>query len=260
MNRIIIESGKVTLDNLENIEYSYINSNDFFSISELDLSIKNNIDLNIIIRLQENDRLIIKINIENNVNTNLFIITDCKYSKIQYEYNLGEYSKCYIEKYNDVDSIREMIVANLLKESIFEYHFKHIATNKENYDYMIYHKDINSISNIYNNGVNKGNIYYQISSFIPKNVTGCTANQFNRIINLTNNKCEIRPNLYIDCDDVVASHAALIDKFDCNELFYLALKGIDKDTAIKILSKGFLLTGIHNEEIIDLINKRYGGE
>ena len=260
MNRIIIESGKVTLDNLENIEYSYVNSNDFFSISELELSIKNNTDLSLILKLQENDRLIIKINIDNSVNTNLFIITKCKYSKIQYEYNLGEYSKCYIEKYNEVESIREMIVANLLKESNFEYHFKHIATNKENYDYMIYHKDINSISNIYNNGVNKGNIYYQISSFIPKKITGCTANQFNRIINLTNNKCEIRPNLYIDCDDVVASHSALIDKFTDNELFYLALKGIDKNTATKILSKGFLLTGIHNQEIIDLINKRYGGE
>ena len=126
---------------------------------------------------------------------------------------------------------------------------------------MIYHNGINSNSNIINNIINElGSVYIQISSFIPKNITGCSANQFNRIINNTDNSCEIRPNLYIDCDDVEANHSALIDKFNYNELFYMYLKGIDNKNAFKLLTKGFLLSKITNKEIIDLINKRYGGE
>ena len=76
----------------------------------------------------------------------------------------------------------------------------------------------------------------------------------------TENKCEIRPNLYIDCDDVEANHSALIDKFNKDELFYLYSKGINYSQADKLLTKGFLKTKITSQEIIDIINTRYGGE
>lgn len=259
MNKIVIENEIVTEAN--NIEYTFKEKENLFDISQLILDIKENSDLSLNINLKEESKLIITFNVLENVKFNLYIITTGTTGKIQYKYNLAKNSFCLVEKFNDVTSIREMIVANLDELSNLEYHFKSIALNKENYDYMIYHNGINSNSDIYNGSVNEqGSVYYQISSFIPKNITGCRANQFNRIINLTNNKCEIRPNLYIDCDDVEANHSALIDKFTHNELFYIKLRGIDEENAIKMLTKGFLLSNIKNQEIIDLINKKFGGD
>ena len=257
MHKIIIENDKV-ID--ADIKYSYKEKENLFGISEIDLFIDN--DSNILMNIDMNEsKLIINFHIKENINTNLIIIIKGIKSKIQYKYNLDYNSKLNIQKINIVDSIREMIVANLAEDSDFNYIFKGIAKSQENYDYMIYHNGINSNSNVINNCINEtGSIYMQISSFIPKDICGCYANQYNRIINNTNNKCEIRPNLYIDCCDVVANHSALIDKFNNNELFYLKTKGIDHNDAVKLLTQGFLLSGITSEEIIDIINKRYGGE
>lgn len=261
MNKILIENDKIIDTTIKNIEYLYEDKKNIFDISKIILNIKEDSDLSIKINMPEESKLIIDINILENTFLNLNIITEGNIGKIQYKYNLGKNSHCIVEKYNLIYTIREMIIANLGESSKLEYTFKSIVTNKENYDYMIYHNGINSVSDINNGSVNElGNVYFQISSFIPKEINGCQANQFNRIINLTDNKCEIKPILYIDCDDVVANHSALIDKFTGNEIFYLESKGICYDDAIKLLTKGFLLNNIKNEEIIDMINKRYGGE
>ena len=257
MNRIIIENDEIIKSD---IIYNYKRKENTFEISELILDINNNDD--IYLNINNNDsKLIINFNIKDNIKLNLVIINKCCNSKIQYKYNLGKNAICNIEKLNIVSSIREMIIANLDSSSNFNYIHKSIAISKENYDYMIYHNGINSNSNIINNSINEqGSIYYQISSFIPKNIIGCSTNQYNRIINKTDNSCEIRPNLYIDCADVEANHSALIDTFNKNELFYLELKGINKEDSKKLLEKGFLLSKINSREIINIINKKYGGE
>ena len=66
---------------------------------------------------------------------------------------------------------------------------------------------------------------------------------------------EIKPNLYIDCSDVEASHSALIDKFTFDEIFYLQSRGISYDEALKLLIKGFLLSDISDSNLIKYINK-----
>ena len=257
MHKIIIDKDQVIESD---IKYSYKDKKNIFDISELNINIDNNDKILIDINLIESN-LIININISDNININLVILTKGSKGKIQYNYNLGINSIVNIEKLNVIDGIREMINTNIEENSTFNYLFKSIANEKENYDYMIYHNGINSNSNIINNCVNEmGSIYIQISSFIPKNIIGCIANQYNKIINNTNNICEIKPNLYIDCSDIEANHSALIDKFNENEIFYLKTKGINDLDATKLLTKGFLLSKINNQEIIDIINKRYGGE
>jgi Fe-S cluster assembly protein SufD len=86
-------------------------------------------------------------------------------------------------------------------------------------------------------------------------INGCVANQHNRIINLTNNTCEIKPNLYIDSFDIEAAHSALIGKFSDEEMFYIQSRGIDYNNALKLLVNGFLTSDINNKKIINDINK-----
>ena len=101
-----------------------------------------------------------------------------------------------------------------------------------------------------NNGVNKsGSMNIQISGYVPKYMMNCICNQSNRIINLTDRKCEIRPNLYIDTDDVDANHSALIGKFNNDELFYLNSRGINDIDANNLLIKGFLLNKVDSESL-----------
>ena len=258
MNKIIIENDKIVESD---IEYKYTKKENIFDISKIEFNIDKDSKILLNINIKEESKLIITFNILDNINTELTIITQGNKSKIQYNYNLSKNASINIEKLNILDSIRELITANLEENSSINYIFKSISYSKENYDYMIYHNGINSNSNIINNSINEqGSIYYQISSFIPKNITGCSTNQYNRIINKIDNICEIKPNLYIDCDDVEANHSALIDTFNKNELFYLESKGINKLDSLKLLEKGFLLSKINDKEIINIINKKYGGE
>ena len=259
MNKI-----KVVNDNLEkanvskNIQVEYYRKECLFAINDLKINVVKDSNLDIEIDLKEDSKLNFDITIQPETKLYLNILTKGKSGKIQYKYTLGENSLCSVNKIQNIDSIKEMIIVNLNGISAdFEYNFKTISSNKETYDYHIFHNYNNTISNIKNNGVciENGNIIYQVSSFVPKEIKGCVVNQNNRIINLTDNKCEIKPNLYIDSYDVEASHSALIGKFSDEEMFYIQSRGIDYNSALKLLITGFLTSDINNKKIISIINK-----
>ena len=259
MNKIEIENGKLKFKSINNeIDFNYIELNDLFQIFEYELNIKSDTALTIKINLNMEARFLININLLENISLNLNIISIGNKGKIQYKYNLKANSKCNVSKFQNVDNIREMVMINLNGEnSDIEYNFKNIAKGFEKYDYFVYHNSINSISNIKNNGVciENGKMAYQVSSYVPKDVTGCICNQSNRIINLTENECSIKPNLYIDCNDVSANHSALVGNFSKDELFYLQSRGLNKNDAIKLLLSGFLTSDITCRELIDEIRK-----
>ena len=260
MNKI-----KVVDDNLDkvninsnNINIEYYEKECLFAINEIKLTINKSTDLEIEIKLKEETKLNININVLNDVKLNLNIITKGNTGKVKYSYNVYENGCVNVFKFQNVKSIKELICAKLLGEKAqINYNFKTIVNGKESYDYNIVHEYINTISNIKNNAVciDSGTAIYQVSSFVPKDITGCIVNQNNRIINLTNNKCEIMPNLYIDTSDVSASHSALIGKFSDEEMFYIMSRGIDYKTALKLLIRGFLTSDINDKKILKEINK-----
>lgn len=258
MNKIIIDDNIIKAANVsKSIEIEYFKSVNFFGLNEIKINIFKTSELILEINTLENTKFNFNFNINSNVEFNLIIKTSGNNSKIQYIYEIGENSILNVNKINKVDTIKEMIIVNLNGEKAnINYNFKTICDNKELYDYYIYHNSKNTVSNIKNNGVaNNGSIIYQVSSYVPKNITGCVVNQNNRIINLGNNTSEIKPNLYIDCNDIEASHAALIDKFTFDEIFYLQSRGISYDDALKLLIKGFLLSDINDKTLIDYITE-----
>ena len=52
------------------------------------------------------------------------------------------------------------------------------------------------------------------------------------------------PSLEIEANDVKAGHAVTIGGIDEEMLFYLQSRGIEKDSAIKLLIKGFLVSDV----------------
>lgn len=258
MNKIKVVDKNIEKANINNsIKIEYYEKEELFSINDIKLTIEKSTDLELEIELKDT-KLNFNINVLNNVNFNLNLIVKGYNGKLKYTYNLYENSNVNVCKFQKINGIKEMICIKLNGENAnIDYNFKTIGSNKEAYDYNIFHNANNTTSNIKNNGVciDDGIMLYQVSSFIPKHIIGCTATQNNRIINLTNNKCEIMPNLYIDSNDVLASHSALIGKFSDEEMFYMQSRGIDEKAAQKLLINGFLISDIKDKKILSEINK-----
>lgn len=255
MNKILVVNDEIDEKQLDDKVIVCLNKKqNIFEINTIKINILSTTDLFLTIDINKLSKLQFDISIFKNANVNLYIKTIGSKGKIKYNYYLDEYSNVNIIKYNKIDVINEMVEINLNGiYSTIDYLFKSICKEKECYDYAIFHNAKNTNSNIKNNGVNlSGIMNIQISSSVPENIIDCICNQYNRIINLTNNKCEIRPILYIDNDQVDANHSALIGDFESEELFYLETMGISKLDAYNLLIRGFLLSGIN----FDLIKKQ----
>ncbi|KKR26433.1 MAG: iron-sulfur (Fe-S) cluster assembly protein, Fe-S cluster assembly protein SufD [Candidatus Peregrinibacteria bacterium GW2011_GWE2_39_6] len=63
-------------------------------------------------------------------------------------------------------------------------------------------------------------------------------------------RIEAEPNLEIRCHEVMASHAASVERIDEEKLFYLASRGIAGEVAIPLIVEGFL-----GEALGDLVDQ-----
>lgn len=251
MNKIVLDKKiKCITDDKIKVVYS---DNEMISTITL-LQIENTGVTDLYLDLKPEQTIMIDFKI--NYDINIYILYHGNDTKIKYNYHINN-SQCNVYKYNQVSHINELVEINLDSEkSSINYIMKSIGNNLENYDYVINHNVKNTNSYVTNNCVNyKGSINIQTSGCVSKNITGCVCNQNNRIINLANNKCEIRPNLIIDCDDVDANHSALIGKFSDEEMFYLNSRGINDIDATNLLIKGFLLNEIPAEFLSDKISE-----
>lgn len=261
MNKIkIVDSSIVESVIDEAIDCEFIPNSDKFLVDSLKLKIKKDTDLELNIEVTDN-KIDVFINVLEEVKVRLCEYIDSSYVKIQYKYYLEENSSIEIKKINNTNSIKEYDIVNLNGENAnFKRILKTISKSDEKYDMLVYHNAKNTKSDLINHGVNilDGNLIFNISTFVPENISGCYANQSNRIINLTDNKCQINPNMYIDCFDVIANHSAFIGTFKDSELFYLQSRGIPVKEATKLLIKGFLtseLDEIQREKYKDILNK-----
>ena len=251
MNKINLENDKIITKELDkNIRYD-IFTNDTFGIASLTLEIINDTDLEINYDFKEKTKLETIIIVNKNVNLQILEKITGKNAKIRTKYYLKENANVTVSKFNNIDEIKEYTIINLDEEkSKIKYNLKTIAQKEENYDILTYHNAKETISEINPNGVNikEGKLKFNISSFVPNKITKCDVSQNNKIINLTENECIIKPNLYIDEYDVTASHSAWIGTFKKEELFYLESRGIKKSDAIKLLIKGFLTSKLEVTE------------
>lgn len=262
MNKIKIVDGKLEQEIIDKaIECELLEKNDDFLVDSLKIKIKKDTDLELEINTKEDSKIDVFINVLDNAKVNIYEYVDSTYIKIQYKYYLEENSSVEIKKINNVESLKEYDIVNLNGEnSSFKRILKTISKSDEKYDMLIYHNAKNTRSDLINHGVNilNGNLTFNVSTFVPEKIIGCFANQTNRIINLTDNKCQINPNMYIDCFDVIANHSAFIGTFKDEELFYLQSRGIPTSEATKLLVRGFLISDLEEtqqERYKEILNK-----
>ena len=163
------------------------------------------------------------------------------------EFNLDEDAYLEINKIYDLADIWEEVTINLNGEnSKVLYNFSTLAHTNQTFIININHNNKNTISNVYNHGVviNDSRLYFEVNSVVKKGSTNSMLNQESRIITMGDNYSEIKPNLLIDEYDVNARHAAIIGKFNKEDIFYLMSKGIPYEKANELLIIGFFKNNI----------------
>jgi len=217
-------------------------------INKINIKINKNTKLEIVFDNIEEIRYDITFDINKKVKAEIIEVKKGNKIKMLSKYNISELGCLNIKKINDITSINERNIINLNGiSSELSCILKTVSKNSEKYDFVINHNESNTVSDIVTHGVNiSGNLYFNVTSYVPKGNSGCVVDQNNRIINLSCNDCVIRPNLLIDEYDVVANHSALIGTFKDDEIFYMQRLGIDRETANKLLIEGFLKSKINN--------------
>ena len=259
MNKIKIYREDVEIENNDGVEVSVGEASKFLNVQSVKVKILE--DTDVIIDVSEVDiKLDFYINILKGVKANIYEYKHDGEYKFQYKYYLEEDSYLNVEKVNEGKKIKEMTVINLNGENAeIQFKLKTISKHDEKYNFLVYHNAKNTVSNIVNNGVNilNGTLEFNVSGFVSNGITGCDINQSGRIINMTENNCVIKPNLFIDENDVIANHSALIGTFLPDEIFYLMSRGISRKESENLLTKGFLLKGIiyYGETLEKIINK-----
>ena len=101
----------------------------------------------------------------------------------------------------------------------------------------------NSIGNILQHGVilERGTLTFNGIGHIIKGAKGADAQQESRVLMLSDQaRSDANPILLIDENDVTAGHAASIGQVDPEDMYYLMSRGLDKDTAERLVVRGFL--------------------
>lgn len=255
LNKIKVVDDEITLNEIDDlIEISVVPKNELFDVTSISIIIKKDTSLDIEYSTRTATKLDVKIKVLPDINFSLNEYRYGKNFKVRYQYNIMENSNVNVYKFYDVCGIKEMNIISLSGiNANIDYNLKTISTGCEKYNMTIHHLASNTISNIKNSGVNlnKGSLQFNVSSFVSEGFIECNANQASRIINLTDNKCQINPNLFIDEYNVSASHSALIGRFSDDEMFYLQSRGIDEKNALLLLINGFL-----NNNMPECLKKR----
>lgn len=171
-----------------------------------------------------------------------------------------------VNKFYNNESVNEYILISLEGEGAkIDYNFANICRGLEFYKIDILHKNRNTISNINNKSVALKNskLEFDINSIVGENKIGSVLNQNTRIVTLGECETKISPNMFIDCDDVEARHGSVIGTFKDEQVFYLMSKGISYNDVMKLLIKGYLLSGISvstsvRMKIMEIIDMYWG--
>lgn len=246
MNKIVINGG--TFDILKNNDIDIEVSNGL--INKIKIKTNKNTKLEIVFDNIDESKYEFEYDILENTKLDIVEIKKNNKVKILSKYNVDTKGILNIVKINDIISINERNIINLNGvNSKFNCILKTVSNNHEKYDFIINHNNKNTISDLTTHGVNiSGNILFNVTTYISKGNSGSIANQNNRIINLCDNECTIKPNLLIDEYDVVANHSALIGSFTFDEIFYMERLGINKNDATKLLIEGFLKSKINKNQ------------
>ena len=234
MNKIRIDNNKLS---------DYIDKD----ISILDNVIRFISDGDYYIEIINSNNINIDFLIDDNVDVKLFILSKNNKLISNVSYNLGKYSNLVVYQFYCNDSVVEDINVNLNGEySKYKCGLSSVVRDKEEYNIVINHNNHNVNSYISNKciGYDGGDIKFNIDSILDKGNIDCVMDQSTKILVLGDVNTSINPNMFIEEDSVEARHGSVVSGISVDDIFYLMSRGIDKVSAVDLLSRGFILSNL----------------
>lgn len=239
--------------------------NDDVIVCDNTISFSNN--GNYLIEFIESDNVNIEININDNLCINLFEYSCLEDVTLKQTYNLGKKSSLILNKFYNNTNTLEQVEINLNGEgSNIKYNFSSVSSNNDKYTININHLNKNTSSDIFNRTVAKNNSsnIFDINSYVENGIKDCYLNQQTKIISLRESNNKINPNMFIGEASTTGIHSSTIGTINEEDIFYLMSRGIDYETAIKLIIKGMIISNInpdmeYREKILELLND-LGGE
>lgn len=184
----------------------------------------------------------------NDITVSLSEISFSNKISVNNKYIIHDRSFLTINKFYNNDLVSEKILIDLNgNNSRIDYNFSNICLSDENYIIDIKHNAKNTVSNISNKSVslNNSNLNFIINSYVSSEMIRSVLNQETRIITFGDSNAKVSPNMFIDTDDVVASHGSFIGTIRDDIIFYLMSRGISYNDALKLVIKGYLFSNIN---------------
>ncbi|MEY3072157.1 MAG: hypothetical protein RLZZ353_353 [Actinomycetota bacterium] len=100
--------------------------------------------------------------------------------------------------------------------------------------------------------------------FVGRDAVGTSTDENNRSLILTEGaRADATPFLEIECNDITAGHGSATGQIDARHLYYLRSRGIDRDTALRLIVRGYFadvleeagLPGV-TEHALEVIERR----
>ena len=172
----------------------------------------------------------------------------------------------FIYSNNDYNT-DETININLSKDKAnFKYNFSSVSSGNDKFTINIYHLKKDTCSDICNRTVAKENSsnVFDINSYVENGILDTYLNQQTKIVTLGDSNNKINPNMFIGEASTTGIHSSTIGTINEEDIFYLMSRGIDYETAIKLIIKGMIISNInpdmeYREKILELLND-LGGE
>lgn len=212
MNSIIIKKNKIIKFIEDSIIVNYTKSSSEFEISLLEIDVLG--DTSLKLDYIDNEKIDVRINLNDNTKLELYETRKSSYSKIQYKYYLEDNTELNLNKFYDIEKLKELNVIYLEGvNSKINYNFSSIAKDKTEINIITYHS-AKSDSFIKNRVINclNGTTTIKTTDIVYSGIKNCKVRQDDKIINLNDNNCIIEPKLIIDEDDTDAKAVSEIKK------------------------------------------------
>lgn len=217
-----------------------------FNFEKATINLKGNGVISILETCESNTKKI-EINVEDNTIVKHSIALFSEGNNIEYIVNLQKNAE-YQGALADFSIGRNIFnfVCNLNEEySKANWNLASLACEKDakNMSVSFYHMAKHTYAKMENYGVceDEGSISFLGTSKINKGAKASATHQNAKIMVFDQNcKAKASPILCIDENDVEASHAAVVGQINEDHIFYLTSRGIDEETAKKLITLGYL--------------------
>ena len=230
---------------------------DLNSATEFKLQSKKNVSADVLVHLVGKGSASLEVTLEKDSMLNLFYLNTADEAQLNESYILNKDSRLDLAygDFNDGTCDRNTDVYLVENGSSVYLKSASLVKSERRLVYRFNHQAQYTYGDMQNFVVtlDKGKLSLHVIGKIEKNAANSETHQTSRVLNFNaTERASVFPQLFIDNNEVKASHAESSGQVDPDQLYYLQSRGLSPEESISLIVKGYLssiLENIKNDEI-----------